>query len=270
MRKMKLHYLLFTALFIACNKSKVETKSAIEPEKMEVQKTTLSAIDSVSVNDSVKVNENLVVAFKSKALVFENIKNKGVLDSIYAVKNIDLDEYTSENILTALKKQQQNYFEQNKKDASDLVRDFAQTWYENSDMKVHSNENNLLTIQYTSDGFSGGAHGFYNETYKVFDLKENKTVQLSDILMTPDSNIWKRALMDNFLKSDAGKGQSEMLLVKEISPNNNFYFDKENLYFLYNQYEITAYAAGPVLIKIPFSDIKLMVKPEFLKRIAVQ
>ena len=49
-----------------------------------------------------------------------------------------------------------------------------------------------------------------------------------------------------------------------------FYFDKENLYFLYNQYEITAYAAGPVLIKIPFSDIKLMVKPEFLKRIAVQ
>jgi hypothetical protein len=76
--------------------------------------------------------------------------------------------------------------------------------------------------------------------------------------------------MDNFLKNDAGKGQSEMLLVKEISPNNNFYFDKENLYFLYNQYEITAYAAGPVLIKIPFSDIKLMVKPEFLKRIAVQ
>ena len=76
--------------------------------------------------------------------------------------------------------------------------------------------------------------------------------------------------MDNFLKNDAGKGQSEMLLVKEISPNNNFYLDKENLYFLYNQYEITAYAAGPVLIKIPFSDIKLMVKPEFLKRIAVQ
>ena len=64
--------------------------------------------------------------------------------------------------------------------------------------------------------------------------------------------------------------QKEMLLADQIMPNNNFYFDKENLYFLYNQYEITAYAAGPVLIKIPFSDIKLMVKPEFLKRIAVQ
>ena len=73
MGKMKLHYVLLTALFLACNKAKVETKSTIEQEKMEVQKTTLSAIDSVSVNDSVKVNENLVVAFKSKALVFENI-----------------------------------------------------------------------------------------------------------------------------------------------------------------------------------------------------
>lgn len=75
--------------------------------------------------------------------------------------------------------------------------------------------------------------------------------------------------MDNFLKNDLEKGQAEMLLVKEIPLNDNFYFDKEALYFLYNQYEITAYAAGPVLIRIPFSAIKPLMKSEFKTRIGL-
>ena len=69
--------------------------------------------------------------------------------------------------------------------------------------------------------------------------------------------------MNNFLNGDLENGQAEMLLVKEIPLNNNFYFDQENLYFLYNQYEITAYAAGTVLIKIPFTEIKPLLTPEF-------
>ena len=72
--------------------------------------------------------------------------------------------------------------------------------------------------------------------------------------------------MDNFLKNDTEKKQAEMLLVKEIPLNNNFYFDTEFLYFLYNQYEITAYAAGPVLIKIPLSDIKPLLTKAFIQR----
>ena len=72
--------------------------------------------------------------------------------------------------------------------------------------------------------------------------------------------------MDNFIQNDGDKGQVEMLLVKKIPLSNNFYFDDENLYFLYNQYEITAYAAGTVLIKIPFSDIKPLLTDAFKNR----
>jgi deoxyribodipyrimidine photolyase len=51
--------------------------------------------------------------------------------------------------------------------------------------------------------------------------------------------------------------------------NDNFYFDQDHLYFLYNQYEITAYAAGPVLIKVPFSAIQTILKSEFKKRLGI-
>ncbi|MCB4235346.1 RsiV family protein [Kaistella anthropi] len=125
----------------------------------------------------------------------------------------------------------------------------------------------FITIQYTASGYTGGAHGYYNEIYKVFDLKTNKTLQLSDILKVQDAEIWSRILMDHFLKNDLEKGQAAALLVKEIPLNNNFYFDKEYLYFLYNQYEIAAYAAGSVLIKIPLSEIKPFLNDEFKTRL---
>ena len=76
--------------------------------------------------------------------------------------------------------------------------------------------------------------------------------------------------MDNFLKNDLENGQAQMLLVEDIPLNDNFYFDKDNLYFLYNQYEITAYAAGPVLIKIPFSTVKPLMKPEMKTRLGLE
>ena len=258
--------LIISLFFVSCNKAKVENKAQVEHQKTEVQKTDLTTVDSVSVHDSVKINKNLTIANKAKVLVFPTLKNKTLLDSIYALEDIRLDEYSSENLKSALNKQMQDYFDETKKNSADLERDFPMTLYENSDMNIFSNQNDFLTLKYTSDGFSGGAHGYYNEVYKVFDLTNNKTLQLSDILISPKSSVWKRALMDNFLKNDIDKGQSKMLLVKEISPNSNFYFDNEFLYFLYNQYEIAAYAAGTVLIKVPISDIKLMLKPEFIKR----
>ena len=136
-------------------------------------------------------------------------------------------------------------------------------------MTIFSNKNDLLTIKYSGDGFTGGAHGYYYEFYKVFDLQTKKTLQLADVLSDKNPKIWSKILMDHFLKNDLENGQSEMLLVKEIPLNDNFYFDQDHLYFLYNQYEITAYAAGPVLIKVPFSAIQTILKSEFKKRLGI-
>ena len=61
-----------------------------------------------------------------------------------------------------------------------------------------------------------------------------------------------------------------MLLVDKIAPNNNFYFDDKKITFVYNQYEITAYAAGVIYITVNFSEIKNLIKPEFLKQYKIK
>ena len=257
---------LFFVLLLTLLNCKKEDSSAVkiaESSKAEEVMVNLLSTDSVQVADSVKLDENLTAAFKSAVLVFPNLTNKTLLDSIYLPVNIKLKEYSKENISMELNAQKKQYYDDTKKALEDWKPDFAQTWEQNSDMKLFSELRDFITIKYTSDGYTGGAHGYYNELYRVFDLKTNKNIQLADLLKVKDAKIWSRILMDHFLKNDLGKGQAEMLLVKEITLTENFYFDQEHLYFHYNQYEITAYAAGPVVIKIPLSEIKPFLNQDF-------
>ncbi|MBU8881902.1 RsiV family protein [Kaistella sp. DKR-2] len=254
---------LFILLFLSCTKP--EKSTSVQAEKTETNKavTNVFDTDSVKIHDSLKIDRNLTAAFQSTVLFFPNLKNKTLLDSIYSTANIKLKAYSKASLLAELNLQKQTFYEGTKESLQDWKPDFKQTWNQTSDMKLFSTLNDYMTLQYTSSGYTGGAHGYYNELYKVFDVKNNRTIQLTDVLKVRDAKIWGRILMDHFLKNDLEKGQAKMLLVKEIPLNNNFYFDKEHLFFLYNQYEIAAYAAGPVLIKIPFSEIKPFLNADF-------
>ena len=258
--------LLLSIAVVSCKKDKTLQTDSTTINTEIVAEAQSFTIDSVRIKDSLKIDKNLTLGFESNLLVFPSLKDKTLLDSIYAPKQIQLTDYSKANLTEALNKKKAEYYEEQKVSLKDYTPEFAQNWFNNSDMKVFSKDNEFLTIQYTGDGYTGGAHGYYYENYKVFDLKNNKSVQLSDIVSDTNSSLWQTILMDNFLKNDSEKGQAEMILVKDIPLNNNFYFDKEFLYFLYNQYEITAYAAGTVLIKIPLSDIKPLLKKEFIKR----
>lgn len=254
---------LFILLFLSCTKP--EKPTSVQAEKTETNKTVTNVFDtdSVKIHDSLKIDRNLTAAFQSTVLFFPNLKNKTLLDSIYSTANIKLKAYSKASLLAELNLQKQTFYDGTKESLQDWKPDFKQTWDQTSGMKLFSTLNDYMTLQYTSSGYTGGAHGYYNELYKVFDVKNNRTIQLTDVLKVRDAKIWGRILMDHFLKNDLAKGQAQMLLVKEIPLNNNFYFDKEHLYFLYNQYEIAAYAAGPVLIQIPFSEIKPFLNADF-------
>ena len=269
---MKNLFAISTILFIftiSCNKEKKDLETISQLPETTVSVPEKFTVDSIQVDDSLKVDKNITVAFKSKLLVFPLIKDSILLDSIYAREEITVTNYSKANLFKELQAKKSKFYQETKDGLKDWKPDFKTTWDNKSDMTIFSNKNNLLTIKYSGDGFTGGAHGYYYEFYKVFDLKSNKTLHLSDILSEKNPKIWSRILMDNFLKNDLGKGQAEMLLVKEIPLIENFYLDDKNLYFLYNQYEITAYAAGPVLIKVPFSAIKPLLKNEFKTRLAL-
>lgn len=256
--------LAVTLLLASCEKKTTATVKGGTSDSTSVAKELV--IDSVRVNDSVSVSKNLTAAFNKKVLVFPGITNKTVLDSIYKNASLETTSFDANGLKTALEKTMKDSFDKTKSGMKDFAPSFKQTWDDTSAMKMISNQDNLLTIQYTASGYTGGAHGYYLESYKTFDLNTNKVLTQNDIFKNPADPAWSNIMMSHFTNKD----QKEMLLVDKIPLNNNFYFDNQKITFVYNQYEVAAYAAGVVPITLKFDEIKDKLKPEFLKRFNIK
>jgi len=252
--------LSFGILLFSCNKKEIKETSTSKSDSTETKKEFV--IDSVKVQDSVSINKNLTAYFNKQLLVFSSIKNKIILDSIYKNSTLKTSAYDANSLKNGLNQEMAKYFSKYKEDAVDGIPSFKQTWEESSAMKVVSHQNDILTLQYSGSGYSGGAHGYYFEAYKAFDLKNNKVISQADIFKNPTDANWDKILKNHFDEPE----QKEMLLVDKIELNNNFFFDQNKITFAYNQYEITAYAAGVVYITLNFKDIKDQLKPEFIKQ----
>lgn len=265
MNSMKTIFLALATAFVlfSCSPKTTGNKGIIPENANELASENLAfAVDSLQLQDSIAVAKTLKLRISSTILLFPTLHNKTLLDSIYSPSGITLESYSKEKLQKELVSQKEDYFSQGQENSLGFQSGYEQTWDENSHMKVFSNQNDVLTISYENDGFSGGAHGYYNILFKNFDLKTNTVIQLSDIFMDINKVDWNKILMKNFKNPD----QKEMLLIDKIPVNNNFYFDSQNITFVYNQYEITAYAAGVVEISIPFPELKPYLKPEFISR----
>lgn len=259
----KLLFMSLSLLIISCKKNQETT---LKTDSGNVSVNQVDTLDSLQVEDSAKINSKLSAVFSSKILVFPNIKNKALLDSIYSGAGFQLNDYSKENLKKELERQKTVFFEENKTNASDLPIDFEQTWSQESYMSKVSSHKDVLTLTYSITGFSGGAHGFNNSIYKNFDLKKEKVIGLQDLFNDPQKMDWHKILSSHFDDPD----QKEMLLVDKIPVNNNFYFNNKEITFVYNQYEITAYAAGVVMITIPFSELKPFLKPDFVTQYGIK
>lgn len=266
--------ILFSAAFLlfACKKTETNTiETKIEnnaPEKF--------AIDSINVNDSVKFNEMLSVNYSAKMLVFPILKDKALLDSIYYDKK-GITDYSRQGLENFLNKDKTDFFASVKEDSKEWISDIdrSQTWESGSFMKLISQTDDFLQIEYLYTSYEGGAHGNYSFNARVFDLKNNKKLDLKDIITTPKEKL-EALLMKNLNKipsgttdSDGAVNNSEMLLVDVIPANKNFYFDEKNLYFHYSPYEIAAFAAGDIIIPVSWEELKGTINPEFKKRMKI-
>jgi len=263
-------------IFSACKKTEqtkpentTQTEQTAQPEKFQV--------DSVKVDDSIKIGKFLSLRYTSKLLVFPGIKDQKLLDSIY-LNNKESRDFSKNGLQAYLEKEKKQYFTSMEQDTKDFISDItnAQTWYTDSDMKLVSNTNDYMHIQYSSNAYIGGAHDEYGYVERVFDLKNNRKVELKDITTISKSKL-EPILMKNINKVPSGttdeKGEvknSEMLLVDVIPVSNNFYFDDKNLYFHYSPYEITAFAAGDIIIPVSWEDLKGTLTPEFKERMKIK
>lgn len=260
-------------MFTACKKNEVKN----DLTKTEVNTPQPFTTDSVTINDSIKVSDSLTLKYTSKLLVFPTITDKKLLDSIY-FSNKDVKDYSKEGLKAYLEEEKNKYYNSIKNDSKDWMSGmtYSQQWYTNSAMNLKSDTNDYLHIQYVGSSYEGGAHDNYGFSERVFDLKNNKKVELKDITSMPEKKL-EALLMKNINTIHSGttgsEGEiknSEMLLVEVIPVTSNFYFDEKNLYFHYSPYEIAAFAAGDIIIPISWQELEGTLDPKFKERMKIK
>lgn len=260
-------------IIISCKKTENSSTETVVNDSVQAKAFT---VDSVKVNDSLQLSDSLKVKYSSTMLVFPDIKDKTLLDSIYfGQKNIS--DFSKSGIQAWLEKDKNEYFNKIKKDSRQWIADmnFSQEWYSDTGMKLMSKQKDYLHIQYIWGSYEGGAHDNYGFSERVFDVKNNKKLLLPDITSMPKTKI-QAMLLKNINKINSGTtdnngavNNSEMLLVDVIPVTENFYFDEKNLYFHYSPYEIAAFAAGDITIPVSWTELKGTVNPEFEKRMGL-
>ncbi len=131
-------------------------------------------------------------------------------------------------------------------------------------------DDNILSCTFSEYSYLGGAHPNTFLTLTNFNLKSGEIINLPDILIDgyPDElndiaePIFRKEkeLTEDINLTEAGFWFNN----DKFSVNNNFSIGKDGLKFVYNNYEITAYAYGPTELFVPYKSIKKLIKPDGL------
>ncbi|WP_027378381.1 RsiV family protein [Chryseobacterium daeguense] len=248
-------------LSFACNKKENHQS------KQQNNTTENFRVDSLSLSDSKKVFDSVTVDYYSRLLVFPDLKDKTLLDSIYFDKK-GLADFSAKGLTDNFTKETKAYYDFVNKNRKNADIHYKQTWEYASDMKMKSYENGYLHIQYYKKETEGKTRGTADYTEKVFDIQNNKKVELTDITTASKEKL-STILQENFDKNDK-KIKFADLTVKKIVPNNNFYFDKNNLYFHYNMNVfMPGYPMGDIVVAVSWDKLEGQINPAFKERMKI-
>lgn len=143
----------------------------------------------------------------------------------------------------------------------------AMGWYSDTTGKVLLNRAGLLTVSITTDIYTGGAHGMNSTSYYVFDAETGQRLSIGDIFL-PGSEARLDALVDRRYREMKGlgpntplNGEQGELFEDVIRHNDNFAVTDLGITFLYNPYEIAAYATGPIEVDLKWAEVQPLLRP---------
>lgn len=148
-------------------------------------------------------------------------------------------------------------------------KDYSQTWFMNGKIEVVEQQAKYLSALVTYVNYEGGAHPNSNFTYLNYDPVNHVEVIL-DSLIVPDGMPKLTAIAETIFRKNEKLSPTASLKDNyffendKFSLNQNFTITKAGLKFLYNPYEIKAYAFGITELLIPFADLKDIARPNSL------
>jgi hypothetical protein len=131
---------------------------------------------------------------------------------------------------------------------------------------------NLLSFELMESSYMGGAHPNSFIIYKVVDLSTGQVVKLYDLLDRSKKPTLDRLRLEQLEADKLAAGaeadwksyffEDSFLPDGSFYKNDNFRVGPEGITFLYNSYEIAAYAFGRTEVTIPLRTIQPLVRVE--------
>jgi hypothetical protein len=127
-------------------------------------------------------------------------------------------------------------------------------------VEVLYNRSNLLSLSFSQYSYTGGAHGILFSKCASFDLNAKKQIKLEDVIKANSEEKLKIALTAAAKKKYKTNNLTDVLLVNEIIPNENFFLSGKGICFNFQPYEIGPFSMGEQKIYLPFSSIQDIVR----------
>lgn len=144
---------------------------------------------------------------------------------------------------------------------------YVLNYAESASISIIFNEKSLLSVGYGTYEYTGGAHGNHSTTLATYDLAQKKALTLNDVFLPKYEKTINKALANAVRRQfniKPNEPLSNNLFGNSIESTNNFCITPKGILFLYNPYEIAAYAMGEIELFVPFQDVKSVVNPRFL------
>lgn len=137
--------------------------------------------------------------------------------------------------------------------------------------KILQSKGTLATVVLNSSSYLGGAHGSTAQRYYNFDLKNQKQVQLNDLLLPKQKakldklahEAFKTWVIDSKLANTADEYEQAW----PFQVTDNYFLGEQGLILQYEEYEIGPYVVGLPRLVIPFDQLQGVLKPEYLPKV---
>lgn len=134
--------------------------------------------------------------------------------------------------------------------------------------KILNSDGPLATVVLNTSSYLGGAHGSSAQHYFNFDLKQQKQVELAQLLQPKQQaklealahEAFKKWVMDAKLADNVDEYEQAW----KFKLSDNFYLAKQGLILQYQEYEIGPYVVGLPRLILPYDQLQGILKAEYL------
>lgn len=214
-------------------------------------------------------------------IAFLNPLSSDILKDISEIQNIIKSSFqcynnTVNEPCTIIDSLTSCYLQEYKKlESEEIIEDaeYYYNWEYDLGIEILMNDKNILSYCTYNYNYTGGAHGSSSELFENIDLKKCKKIELKDIFAPGYKSKLKENILSGITKCFGVKTLEELnqfiFDYTSVEITDNFYLNNSGIGFVYNEYEIAPYCSGTINVFIEYSELKNLLKKDFIKKMEI-